>query len=46
MALLNLADIVVATDPGTAAETARVAAGHLRQRPGYRATGSPLRSST
>ena len=36
MALLNLADIVVATDPGTAAETARAAAGHLR-RAGYRA---------
>ena len=36
MALLNLADIVVATDPGTAAETARAAAGHLRQA-GYRA---------
>jgi class 3 adenylate cyclase/tetratricopeptide (TPR) repeat protein len=36
MALLNLADIVVATDPRTAAETARAAAGHLR-RVGYRA---------
>ena len=34
-ALLNLADIVVTTDPGTAAETARAAAGHLR-RAGYR----------
>jgi tetratricopeptide (TPR) repeat protein len=30
-ALLNLADIVVATDPRTAAETARAAAGHLRR---------------
>jgi class 3 adenylate cyclase/tetratricopeptide (TPR) repeat protein len=31
LALVNLADIVVATDPGTAAETARAAAGHLRR---------------
>jgi class 3 adenylate cyclase/tetratricopeptide (TPR) repeat protein len=31
LALLNLADILVATDPGTAAETARVAAGRLRR---------------
>jgi class 3 adenylate cyclase/tetratricopeptide (TPR) repeat protein len=36
MALLNLADIVMATDPGMAAETARAAAGHLR-RAGFRA---------
>jgi class 3 adenylate cyclase/tetratricopeptide (TPR) repeat protein len=36
MALLNLSDIVGATDPGMAAETARAAAGHLR-RAGYRA---------
>jgi class 3 adenylate cyclase/tetratricopeptide (TPR) repeat protein len=35
MALLNLADIVVATDPGTAVETTRAAVGHLR-RAGYR----------
>jgi class 3 adenylate cyclase/tetratricopeptide (TPR) repeat protein len=30
-ALVNLADVVVATHPGTAAETARAAAGHLRR---------------
>jgi class 3 adenylate cyclase/tetratricopeptide (TPR) repeat protein len=36
MALLNLADIVAATDPGMAAETSRAAAGHLR-RAGFRA---------
>jgi class 3 adenylate cyclase/predicted ATPase len=30
-AMVNLADIVMATDPRTAAETARVATGHLRQ---------------
>jgi len=30
-ALLNLADDLAGTDPGTAAETARTAAGHLRQ---------------
>jgi class 3 adenylate cyclase/predicted ATPase len=35
LALLNLADIVGATDPAKAAETARAAAGHLR-RAGYR----------
>jgi class 3 adenylate cyclase/tetratricopeptide (TPR) repeat protein len=31
LALLNLADVVMATDPETAAETARAAAGHLRR---------------
>jgi class 3 adenylate cyclase/predicted ATPase len=30
-ALVNLADIVMTTDPGTSAETARAAAGHLRR---------------
>jgi class 3 adenylate cyclase len=34
--LINLADILAGADPGAAAETSRVAAGHLR-RAGYRA---------